>query len=203
MKMTPKQILSRCVDEFESKTQVELVVLIRKSADSYFGYVWFYTLLAVQFFWVATLLWNESFSFEVLAIESLLLIVLCYVAFVYFEIIKFFVPRKTKDLKVKNYAEREFTHLGVANTRLRSGLLIVFSHWEDECVVLGDIGIHERISKTELDAFKSQFKRAFLEENLGESVGSMIRSFGVFWHAKWPNEDDVNEIVHAFDGDLK
>tara|TARA_B110001454_G_scaffold106457_1_gene100224 strand:+ start:64466 stop:65077 length:612 start_codon:yes stop_codon:yes gene_type:complete len=201
MSMNSKQILTRCVEEFESKTQVELVVLIRKHCQSYYSYFWFYTLLFVQIFWVATVLWNDSFSFEMISAESFFLIALSYLVLMKFELIKFLIPKKHKIRNLKNFAAREFHNMGIHNTKQRSGLLIIYSRWENECLLLCDKGVRDRLSDKELEAFTNDFKWAFTEKNLGESVGSMIRSFGVYWHTKWPNEDDENEIVHSYSGE--
>jgi putative membrane protein len=201
MSINSKQIITRCVEEFESKTQVELVILIRKHCQSYYSYFWFYTLLFVQIFWVSTVLWNDSFSFEVISAESFFLIALSYLLLMKFELIKFLIPKKTKIKNLKNFAAREFQNMGIYNTRLRSGLLILYSRWENECLLLCDKGVKEKLTDKELETFTNEFKDAFTEKNLGESVGSMIRSFGVYWHTKWPNEDDENEIVHSYSGD--
>ncbi|MBL7554420.1 MAG: hypothetical protein JNM24_01265 [Bdellovibrionaceae bacterium] len=199
--MNPKQIITRCVEEFEAKTQVELVILIKKRTQSYYSFFWFYTLLLVEIFWIATVLWNESFAYDIVAIESLFLIGLCYILFMKLGLIKFLIPKKVKIKSLKNYAAREFQNMGVYNTRQRSGLLVVYSRWENECLLLCDRGVKEKLTEKELQSFTSDFKVSFTGKDLSESVGSMIRSFGVYWHEKWPNEDDENEIVHSYSGD--
>lgn len=201
MKLSPKQIITRCVEEFEAKTQVELVVVIRKHCQSYYSFFWFYTLCLVQLFWITTILWNESFTYETIAVESFFLIALSYIALMRFELIKFLVPKKDKIKNLKNFAAKEFQNMGIYNTRQRSGLLVIYSRWENECLLLCDKGITERLTEAEIQGFTSDFKKAFIGKDLSESVGSMIRSFGVFWHVKWPNEDDENEIVHSYSGD--
>lgn len=201
MKLTPKQILIRCVEEFEAKTQVELVVIIRKYCQSYFSFFWFYTLCFVQIFWIATILWNESFSYEVIAIESFFLIAFSYLSLIKFELIKYLIPKKVKIRNLQEFAAKEFQNMGIYNTKKRSGLLVLYSRWENECLLLCDKGVKERLAESELADFTSDFKKAFTGKDLSESVGSMIRSFGVYWHHKWPNEDDENEIVHSYRGD--
>lgn len=201
-KIGPKEIISRCVEEFELKTQVELVVLIRKSCDSYLNFFWFYSLLVIQLFWITTLLLDESFSFEAIAIESFVLIGLCYLVLMRFDVLKFLIPKKIKDRSIRALAHREFSNLSIFETRLRSGVLIVYSHWENQCIMMCDKGIKEKVSNVEIEKFTSDFLLAFTGKDIAESLGSMIRSFGVYWHSKWPNEDDVNEIAHTFDGDL-
>jgi uncharacterized membrane protein len=201
MTMNPKQVISLCVEEFEAKTQVELVVLIRRCASSYYSFFWFYTLLFTQILWISTVLWNESFEFELLALESLFLIALSYVLLIRFELIRFLVPKKTKLKNLKDFAAKEFFNLGIFNTKRRSGLLVIYSRWENECLLICDKGVKEKVTDKEIEAFTGDFKNAFAAKDLSESVGSAIRSFGVFWHAKWPNEDDENEIVHSFSGE--
>lgn len=201
--MSPKQIITRCVEEFEAKTQVELVVLIKPHSQPYWGFFWFYTLLCVQIFWISTVLWNDTFEYELTSLESLLLIGLCYFAFVKFELIKYLIPTKVKKSSLNNFAHREFSRLGISNTKRRSGLLILYTHLENECVIMPDKGVKEKISDKELEIWTQDFIAAFNKQDLSESVGSLIRSFGVYWHDQWPNEDDENEIVHSFDGDIK
>jgi apolipoprotein N-acyltransferase len=99
--MNPKQIITRCVEEFEAKTQVELVILIKKRTQSYYSFFWFYTLLLVEIFWIATVLWNESFAYDIVAIESLFLIGLCYILFMKLGLIKFLIPKKVKIKSLK------------------------------------------------------------------------------------------------------
>lgn len=199
---SPKQILTRCVEEFEARTQIELVVSIKEGKESYFSFFWFYTLLATQVFWAVTLLWNDFFDYELLVLESLALIGICYLLLVKLELLKYLIPRYIKVTKLKNAAEKEFFKLGMYNTKRRSGLLVIYSHWENDCVLLADKGVEEKVTKQELDDFAKDFQVAFKAKDLTEAVGSQIRSFGVFWKTRWPNEDEENEIVHAFKDDL-
>lgn len=199
--MNPKEAITRCVEEFEARTQVELVVSIKKSSDSYFNYFWFYVLVLVQIFWMTTLFWNEELNIELLAIESLVLIAVCYLILMRLELLRYLVPARVKKSKFSKAVAREFYHLGMYNTKQRSGLLIMYSDWEDLCVLVPDKGVEERLSKDELATFTTDFQKAFKEKNLSDSVGSLIRSFGLFWKTRWPNEDDENEIVHSFKDD--
>lgn len=196
----PKQIITRCVEEFEARTQVELVVLIKPHSQQYWGFFWFYTLMCVQIFWISTILWNDSFEYELTALESWVLVALCYVIFIKFNVIKYLVSSKIKKASVQDLATKEFCHLGIFNTKRRSGLLIVYTHLENECLLLADKGVKEKISEKELATWTAEFKAAFNSKDLGESLGSAIRSFGVYWHTQWPNEDDENEIVHSTSG---
>ncbi|MBL7543100.1 MAG: hypothetical protein JNL11_04750 [Bdellovibrionaceae bacterium] len=201
--MSPKQIIARCVEEFEAKTQVELVVLVKRSSASYFDFFWFYTLFLVQTFWVVTVMLDDSFVFLSLVIESFLIIGLSYLFLMRLELLKYLVPAKFKNRKLRELAAREFFDLGIFNTRRRSGLLIVYSHFENMCVLFCDKGVKEKISEKEIADYTEQFRSAFNGKNLSESVGSMIRTFGVYWRNQWPNEDDENEIVHAVSGELE
>lgn len=200
---SPKEVITRCVEEFESRTQVELVVSIKKNADTYYSYFWFYTLGFVQIFWISTLLWNDYFEFELVIVESFFLIGFCYLILVRFEILKYLVSNKVKQKKIEKAAEQEFFNLGMYNTKKRSGLLVMYSHWENRCWLLADKGVVEKVSKEELNSFADDFQKAFQAKDLSESVGSQIRTFGIFWKTRWPNEDDDNEIVHAFQDELK
>ena len=195
---SPKEIISRCVDEFETQTQVELVVSIIKKSGSYYSFFWFYTLLLVQIFWISTLLWNEFFEFELLVAESMILIGFSYVILLKFDVLKYLVPKKIKAEHLKKMADQTFYKLGLFNTKRRSGLLIMYSHFENGCYLIPDKGIIEKISKSELDKMSLDFQLAFRGKNLAESVGSLIRTYGVFWKEKWPNEDDENEISVSF-----
>lgn len=200
---SPKEIISRCVDEFEMQTQVELVVSIIKKCDSYNSFFWFYTLLFVQTFWISTLLWNEFFEFAFLVAESMVIIGLNYIVLLKFDILKYLVPKKIKKEKLKKMADQTFYKLGLFSTKRRSGLLVIYSHFENECYLIADKGITEKVSKADIDKMELDFQMAFKSKNLAESVGSLIRTYGVFWKDKWPNEDDENEISVSFsDGSI-
>ncbi len=197
----PRDVINHCVEEFESRTQIELVVSIKKQSDSYYNFFWFYTLVAVQIFWISALLLNDSFDFEILCIESFVLILISYLVLMRLEILKYLIPKKIKKTNLIKAAGREFYNLGMFNTRLRSGLLIKYSHWENDCILVPDKGVLQKISKEELESFTKDFQKAFKGKELSDSVGSQIRTFGVFWKSKWPNEDDENEIVQAYTDD--
>lgn len=107
---------------------------------------------------------------------------------------------------VRATAERAFGRLGMAQTRLRNGVLLFIVPARRKFVVLGDEGIHARVGdpfwSDVVDGISKAFKTGRYEDGLVkaiERVGAVLRSH--FPAESQPEGLEPNELSNSVDFD--
>lgn len=98
-------------------------------------------------------------------------------------------------------AEKAFKRLGMTNTKERNGILFFVVPMRKQLVLLGDVGIHEKVGQDFWEhvvaAVTSHFKTGQFTEGLIsgiEEVGKRLAE-----HFPYDHKSDVNELSNAID----
>jgi len=102
---------------------------------------------------------------------------------------------------VRPRAERAFRRLGMANTRLRNGILFFIVPSRRRFVVLGDEGIHAKVGQEFWDGIAAGMTDHFRKGEFQEGILAGIRAAATGLAAHFPYEpaSDVNELPDEVD----
>jgi len=186
---------SDVIREIESRTAVEVVVAVRKSAARY-----------VQ----SHLLWGALAAILVLAwllfsptVYPLLLIPVDTAAAFVFGVVlcalipgckMLFVSRRARDEAVERGARALFDELGIANTRDRSGLLVYVALLERRVVLLPDSGIRLEVLGPEYAQAEHGMQAALREYDDQAFLSALVSLRDPLGQAMPRRADDVNEL---------
>lgn len=110
--------------------------------------------------------------------------------------IRLVVERKMK--KNKNAIERAweyFEKLDMNKTALHNGILIYLAVDDHEFAVIGDSGIHQRVSDTFWQTVRDHMVEHFRQGNIAQGLIAGIAEIGEQLAHYFPrNEDDINEL---------
>jgi len=103
--------------------------------------------------------------------------------------------------RVRPVAERAFRRLGMANTRLRNGVLFFIVPARKRFVVLGDEGIHARVGQEFWDEVAAKMAGHFQKGEFTEGLvaGIQAAAEGLSVHFPYDPAADVNELPDAID----
>ena len=102
---------------------------------------------------------------------------------------------------VRKAAERAFERLGMTGTRERNGVLIFLVPWRRRFVVLGDVGIHEKVGQEFWESVAAAMSRLFKAGAMTEGLVEGIREVGerLAQHFPYDATSDRNELGDAVD----
>jgi uncharacterized membrane protein len=105
--------------------------------------------------------------------------------------------RKEKGQSIEQLARREFVHLGMTKTNLRTGVLI-FLLLEDRAFhILGDEGIHARIGDERWIAVSKQMADYFARKDFRGGILHAVAEVGKVLSTHFPRSiDDANELTN-------
>jgi uncharacterized membrane protein len=93
------------------------------------------------------------------------------------------------------FAERTFERLGITKTALRNGVLLFLAAEEQNFIILGDKGIHERVGDEYWESIVARAGDEFRRGAFTEGIVSAIREVGAKLKEHFPRSaDDVNEL---------
>jgi len=103
--------------------------------------------------------------------------------------------------RVRPRAERAFRRLGLANTRLRNGILFFIVPSRKSFVVLGDEGIHTKVGQDFWDGIAASMAEHFRkgEFEKGLLAGIQTAADGLALHFPYEPATDVNELSDDVD----
>lgn len=103
--------------------------------------------------------------------------------------------------RVRPEAERAFRRLGMANTRLRNGILFFIVPARKRFVVLGDEGIHARVGQDFWDGIATSMTEHFRKSEFEEGLlaGVQTAAAGLAVHFPYEPATDVNELPDDID----
>ncbi|MEO8378043.1 MAG: TPM domain-containing protein [Acidobacteriota bacterium] len=97
--------------------------------------------------------------------------------------------------EIRNVAERTFERLGMTKTALRTGVLLFIASEEQRFVILGDLGIDEKVPAGFWDEIAAKLTIHFRAGELTEGIVEAIRAAGEALRADFPRADsDVDEL---------
>jgi uncharacterized membrane protein len=92
-------------------------------------------------------------------------------------------------------AKEVFEKLGMHATELKNGVLFYVAYKDKKFAVLGDKGIHEKVTQHFWDEVKELLKSEFKNGNFSEGLCIGIKKAGEKLHANFPyKENDTNEL---------
>ncbi len=95
-------------------------------------------------------------------------------------------------------ATEAFEKLGMTKTAGQSGVLIFFCLQSRRFAVIGDSGIHEKVSDTFWKDIAKEMEHHFRENRFAEGLISGIRKIGEALQKEFPYQsDDINELPDA------
>ena len=103
--------------------------------------------------------------------------------------------------RVRPKAENAFRRLGMANTRLRNGILFFIVPARKRFVVLGDEGIHAKVGQEFWEGIAASMSSHFRKGEFQEGILAGIRTAATGLAAHFPYEPavDVNELPDEVD----
>jgi uncharacterized membrane protein len=99
--------------------------------------------------------------------------------------------------EIRAVAERTFERLGMTKTALRNGVLLFIACEEQRFVILGDLGINERVPAGFWDEIAAKLTIRFQAGEYTVGIAEAIHSAGEHLRAFFPrSEADVNELAN-------
>lgn len=96
---------------------------------------------------------------------------------------------------VLDHAAFIFNKLGMANTKLRNGVLFYLAVKDHKFAILGDAGINEKVPKDFWEGIRSHMQEQFRQGRFSEGLSEGIRMAGQQLKEHFPYQsDDVNEL---------
>jgi putative membrane protein len=191
-----KERLKATIQEVESRTIGEIVVMVVDRSDHYIeaeilggvllgsllsliltllffhSTVWSYVPLSFLFFFPSRLLFKRGEALK-----------------------KLFVGIRRKEEAVRLRAERVFFEKGLSKTRKNTGVLFFLSLFERKIWVLADRGIHEKMDQETLNRFANEVSMGIREGCACETLSQTIREIGVLLSQHFPiTSDDTDEL---------
>jgi putative membrane protein len=112
--------------------------------------------------------------------------------------LRWLVPLPRAHASVRRAASEAFLRHEVFATRARTGVLIFVSELERCVVILGDSGIHARVSDSGWRAHVDHLVHAIHEGRAAEGTCEVIEALGTVLAADWPTStSDQNELSDA------
>lgn len=103
--------------------------------------------------------------------------------------------RGAKKRSVWARAGREFTRLGIGRTTGATGVLLMFSLWERETVVLADKAINEKVTPDTWARHVNVLVDGVKAGRPGEGIAAAVKEIGALLARHFPRRpDDVNEL---------
>jgi len=91
-----------------------------------------------------------------------------------------------------------FEKMGMADTKLRNGVLLYIAAEEGRFVVLGDVGINERVPEDFWDHIRDEVEESFRDGDFLDGTLYFIEEAGENLAEFFPHEeDDINELPDA------
>jgi putative membrane protein len=191
-----KERLKATIQEVESKTIGEIVVMVVDRSDHYIeaevlGGVLLGSLLSL----ILALLFFHSSIWSYVPL-SFLLFFPCWLLFKRVEVLKkLFIGMRRKEEAVRLRAEQVFYEKGLYKTKRNTGVLFFLSLLERKIWVLADKGIYKKMDQETLNRFASGVSRGIRESRACEALSQAIQEIGVLLSRHFPiTSDDTDEL---------
>lgn len=109
--------------------------------------------------------------------------------------IRLVVERKIKDHVPMDRAASFFEKLEMHNTALRNGILIYIAFDDHAFAIIGDAGIHQKVTDSFWETVKEHMLEHFRTGNIAEGLIAGVQEAGEQLEHYFPKgEDDINEL---------
>ncbi len=194
-----KERLKATIQEAESKTIGEIVVMVVDRSDHYaeaeiLGGILLASLVSL----ILSLLFFHSSIWSYVPL-SFILFFPCRLLFKKVEALKkHLIGLRRKEEAVRLRAERVFFEKGLYKTKKNTGVLFFLSLFERKIWVLADRGIYEKMNQETLNGFAKDVSRGIRESRACEALSQTIRGIGGLLSEHFPiTPDDTDELPDA------
>ncbi|MBI4429329.1 MAG: TPM domain-containing protein [Ignavibacteriales bacterium] len=105
--------------------------------------------------------------------------------------------RKEHDATVEALARWEFEHLGMSNTRDRTGVLLFFLLETRQFYILADEGINSKVQDGTWQLIADIMSDHFSKQNFREGITQAVQAIGKALAEHFPKKpDDTNELTN-------
>ena len=191
-----KEKLKATIQEVESKTIGEIVVMVVDRSDHYIeaevlGGVVLGSLLSL----ILSLLFFHSSIWSYVPL-SFVLFFPCWVLFKRVDVLKkHFIGMRRKEEAVRLRAERVFFEKGLYRTKKNTGVLFFLSLLERKVWVLADRGIYEKMDQKTLNRHANEVSEGIREGRACQTLSQAIQEIGVLLSQHFPiTPDDTDEL---------
>ncbi len=191
-----KQRLKSTIQEVESKTIGEIVVVVVDHSDHYIeaeilGGIILGSLISL----ILSLLFFHSSIWSYVPL-SFILFFPCWFLFKKLKVLKkLLIGMRRKEEAVRLRAERVFFEKGLYKTRKNTGVLFFLSLLERKIWVLADKGIYEKMDPETLNRHAGEVSRGIRESRACEALSRAIQEIGDLLSQHFPiTPDDINEL---------
>ena len=191
-----KERLKATIQEVESKTIGEIVVMVVDRSDHYIeaevvGGILLGSLLSL----ILSLLFFHSSIWSYVPL-SFLFFFPCWLLFKRVEALKrLFIGMRRKEEAVRLRAERVFFEKGLYKIKKNTGVLFFLSLLERKIWVLADRGIYEKMDQETLNRYASEVSKGIRESRACEVLSQAIQGIGVLLSRHFPiTPDDTDEL---------
>ena len=189
-----QETISATIADVESKTAGEVVVAVVGQSDDYAAIR--YTTAALLTVASALFLRHAPIAW----VGELLIPLQIPIFFLWLQVTKVstltrFLAKNASPERVRERAMRMFIERGVHNTRDQSGLLLMLSEVEQQVVILGDAGIHEKIGDSGWEGYVSRIVGGFKGGQAASAIVEVLQELGGTLATHFPpRDDDTNEL---------
>jgi len=104
------------------------------------------------------------------------------------------LERKSK-ADILSDAQKTFEHIGMTKTAEKNGVLIFLCLATQRFAVIGDSGIHQKVSPNFWGEVSREMEHCFLEDRFAEGIIASIQKIAEILKAHFPRQaGDVNEL---------
>jgi uncharacterized membrane protein len=175
-----RQLIARCIRELEARTQAEVVLVLREKSGSYRDVS--YLAGAFAAFFALGLALYLPLEFHPLAIPVPILAAfwvtgwLCQHSRIR---VRLTTPKRRRE-QVAKAAAAAFFEKNVFDTSSRMGVLVYFSRFENEALILTDLGARACLDPARLEEYRVELSKVGKSEDRVRALGTFLRSFGVY-----------------------
>lgn len=188
--------LRSAVEKIEQDSGVEIVATLSPRADRYFLRPLVAGLLVFLSVYTYMMFVPKVFHYQWLYLETLIAFLLAAgTPLVFPGLNRLLYGEKILRRKAELQAASMFHHAGIYETRKRVGLLVSFSWYEREAVVIADTGAVEMIPPDLLQAFEADCRQAIRSKEAPDAIIRALKGSAKMFANYIPRgEDDVNEL---------
>ncbi len=199
-----KTNLYKTIENIESHSQAEIVVMVKKSSSHYKHVsLWFafvFMIVVYSFFMFAPIEFNV-YHMYFFVISSFLLSYFVHSLLDSFR--SLFISRLAKQKSVEISARAIFQKAGIGHTKNRIGILFYVSLFEKIVYILPDSGAESAIPNAEWESMREDFASIFVTKNVASSLLEKLNAYKfVFNKYLHPIYNDINELADDLNIDL-
>lgn len=189
-----KDLISKKIEEIESKSSTELIAVITKKSDNYKFETIFISLIFTLFISLISLFFEIS-AIKLFQIEVLSFLILYSLFNRFNKTLLSFFPKKYKYQKAEEYAILQFTNLGLNSTKSKQAIMFFVSIDEKYVKILTDSAINFKIKDSYWQNIVDEFIKDVKKDDFSNGYIKAINACSEILIKEFPiKENDKNEL---------